>query len=86
MFGFFLKKAFQDHQYQEDHLFNCNLEYTIVRPSALTDGPITSNYIIGFDGQYKKLSLKISRADVACFMLNQIGKNEFLRTAVSISN
>ena len=86
MFGFFLKKAFKDHKFQEDHLFNCNLDYTIVRPSALTDGPITNNYIIGFDGQYKNLSLKISRADVADFMLNQFENNEYSRTSVSISN
>ncbi|MDR6967275.1 putative NADH-flavin reductase [Flavobacterium arsenatis] len=86
MFGFFLKKAFKDHQLQEDHLFNCSLNYTIVRPSALTDGTITNNYKIGFDGKYNDLTLKISREDVASFMLEQIDKTDYLKKAVSISN
>ena len=86
MFGMLLKKAFQDHQLQEKYIFNCHLDYTIVRPSALTDGEITNDYKIGFDENFKKLNLKISRADVADFMLQQISTNEYLKKAVSISN
>ena len=86
MFGILLKKAFQDHQLQEKYILNCHLDYTIVRPSALTDGEITNDYKIGFDGNFKKLNLKISRADVADFMLQQISTNEYLKKAVSISN
>lgn len=86
MFGLLLKKAFQDHQLQEQYLLASNLDYTIVRPSAFTDGEVTRNYKIGFDGNYKKLSLKISRADVADFMLQQLANKEYLKSAVSISN
>jgi putative NADH-flavin reductase len=86
MFGLLLKKAFQDHQLQEHYLLDSNLDFTIVRPSAFTDGEVTRNYKIGFDGTYKKLSLKISRADVADFMLQQLDKTEYLKSAVSISN
>ena len=86
MFGMLLKKAFQDHQLQEKYILNCHLDYTIVRPSALTDGEITNDYKIGFDKNFKKLNLKISRADVADFMLQQISTNEYLKKAVSISN
>ena len=38
MFGILLKRAFKDHQLQEEYILNSNLDYTIVRPSALTDG------------------------------------------------
>ena len=86
MFGLLLKKAFQDHQLQEQYLLNSNLDFTIVRPSAFTDGEVTRNYNVGFDGNYKKLSLKISRADVADFMLQQLANKEYLKSAVSISN
>ena len=85
-FGLLLKKAFQDHQLQEQYLIDSSLDFTIVRPSAFTDGEITRNYNIGFDGKYKKLTLKISRADVADFMLQQLGRNEYLKSTVSISN
>ncbi len=86
MFGWLLKKAFKDHQLQEQHIFDSSLDYTIVRPSAFTDGPVTNSYKIGFGGNYKNLSLKISRADVADFMLQQLRNSQYLKTAVSISN
>ena len=86
MFGMLLKKAFQDHQLQEKYILESNLDYTLVRPSALTDGGVTNDYKIGFDGNLKKLNLKISRADVANFMLRQVSTNEYLKKAVSISN
>jgi len=86
MFGLLLKKAFQDHQVQEQYLLDSDLDFTIVRPSAFTDGEVTRNYKIGFDGSYKKLNLKISRADVADFMLQQLDNKEYLKSAVSISN
>ena len=34
MFGILLKRAFKDHQLQEEYILNSNLAYTIVRPSA----------------------------------------------------
>lgn len=86
MFGRLLKKAFHDHQLQEQYIGNSDLDYTIVRPSALTDGTITNGYKIGFGGEYKKLNLKISRADVADFMLRQLHTDGYLKKAVSISN
>lgn len=86
MFGMLLKKAFNDHKLQEEYIRNSDLDYTIVRPSALTDGAITSGYAIGFDEKYKKLNLKISRADVADFMLRQLHREDYLKKAVSISN
>ncbi|WP_428742779.1 NAD(P)-dependent oxidoreductase [Tenacibaculum sp.] len=86
MFGFLLKKAFHDHKLQEQHILNSDLNYTIVRPSAFTDGGITQNYKKGFDGSFKKLNLKISRADVAYCMLEVLNKNKSIKEAISISN
>ena len=86
MFGMLLKKAFRDHQLQEQYVLNSGLDYTLVRPSALTDGATTREYKVGFDGNYKKLSLKISRSDVADFMLRQLTEDNNMKRAVSISN
>ena len=86
MFGFLLKKAFQDHKRQEQIITNSDLDYIIVRPSALTDGDITQNYKVDFDGSVKNLKLKISRADVADFILSQLDENFNIGKTISISN
>jgi len=86
MFGMLLKKAFRDHKLQEHYILNSNLDYCIVRPSAFTDGEITNQFKIGFDGNFKDLNLKISRADVANFMLEQVSTEKYLKKVVSISN
>ncbi|PRD57127.1 NAD(P)-dependent oxidoreductase [Sphingobacterium gobiense] len=86
MFGMLLKRAFNDHKLQEEYIHNSNLDFTIVRPSALTGGAVTNGYKIGFDGKYKKLNLRISRADVADFMLCQLHTESNVGKAVSISN
>jgi len=82
MFGFLLKKAFRDHALQEKYLYESGLNYTIVRPGAFTNGSITRSYKVGFDGSYKKLQLKIARADVADFMLQQLHSNQYVGFAV----
>jgi putative NADH-flavin reductase len=86
MFGIILKKAFKDHILQEQYIMNSKLDYTIVRPSALVDGSLSKDYKVGFDGKYKKLTLKISRKDVADFMLSQLHEDKNVKRAVSISN
>src|SRR5690606_15822421 len=40
MFGMLLKRAFNDHKLQEEYIQNSKLDFTIVRPSALTNGAI----------------------------------------------
>lgn len=86
MFGFILKRVLPDHNLQEKYIQQSNLDYTIVRPSALTNGLITNAYKIGFAKDLHKLSLKINRADVADFMLRQLTVPNYIRKSVSISN
>lgn len=86
MFGWFLKKIFIDHVRQENFVRNSSIDWTIVRPSAFTDGPITEKYIHGFGPHQKGLSLKIARNDVAHFILKELSTNEYIQQAVSISN
>ena len=85
MFGWFLKDAFQDHEQQEKHIFASGLDWTIVRPAAFTDGKLTGHYKHGFSADDKTLRLKISRADVALFMLMQITDHRYIRQTPGLS-
>ena len=81
---FILKNAFKDHEMQESVIEKSNTEWTIVRPGNMTNGKITKFYKYGFESS-EKIKLKISRADVANFMLNQIDNIQYLRRKVGIS-
>jgi hypothetical protein len=59
---------------------------TIVRPSAFMDGPATGSFKENFSSSERNLSLKISRADVATFLSQQLDNTSYLGCAVSISN
>lgn len=43
MFGLLLRNAFTDHIKQEQHIKKSRLDWTIVRPGALTDGDFTGS-------------------------------------------
>lgn len=81
---FILKNAFIDHELQESVIEKSNLDWTIIRPGNMTNGKLTKTYKYGFKPT-EKIKLKVSRADVAHFMLNQIDNNTYLRQKVGIS-
>jgi len=86
MFGLLLRPAFADHQRQEDHVRASGLNWTIVRPAAFTDGAQTGTYQHGFAGTSSTgLSLKISRADVADFILKQLNSDTYLHRCPGLS-
>lgn len=85
MFGWFLKEVFLDHELQEQYVVNSGLDWTIVRPAAFIEGEKTGRYQHGFAGDAKSLSLKISRADVADFILQQLRTDRYLRQTPGLS-
>jgi putative NADH-flavin reductase len=85
MFGIILREAFADHVKQENYIKQSRLEWTIVRPAAFTDGKHTGVYRHGFTAGDKALTLKISRADVADFMLKQLSDNSYLHKTPGLS-
>lgn len=85
MFGAFLKSAFQDHIEQERIVKESKLKWTIVRPAAFLDGKKTGQYLHGFSGSDKRPTLKISRADVADFMLKQLNNLSYLYKTPGLS-
>ncbi len=82
---FILKKGFADHALQETHVRNSGLDWVIVRPGNLTDGPLTEQYRHGFTPTDSRIQVKVSRADVAHFMLQQIKSHAYLRQTPGIS-
>ncbi len=85
MFGMLLRAAFADHVAQEEYVIQSGLDWTIVRPAAYTDGERTGNYRHGFPATAKGLKLKISRADVADFVLAQLTDNSYVHKTPGVS-
>lgn len=85
MFGLLLRRAFADHVAQERHVKESGLDWTLVRPGAYTDGERTGDYRHGFPPTATDLKLKISRADVADFMLNQLTDDHYIHMTPGIS-
>ena len=77
-----LRRIFADKAIADSMLRASGLRWTLVYPTLLTDSPRTGRYRIG-ERLVMKGMAKISRADVAGFMLAQLGSDEWIqRTAV----
>jgi putative NADH-flavin reductase len=85
MFGLLLRGAYADHVSQEDYVRESRLDWTIVRPGAFTDGNRSGVYRHGFPGSDKTIKGKISRADVADFMLKQLTDRTYLHETPGLS-
>lgn len=85
MFGLLLRKAMADHNAQEAIIRQTDIDWVIARPAAFTDGDATGDYRHGADLDGDKLKLKISRADVAGFLLKQLSDDRYLRQTPALS-
>ena len=85
MFGLILRNVLIDHERQEQNVRQSNLDWTIVRPGAFVEGDRTGQYRHGFPGSDRTSKLKISRADVADFILKQLRDRSYLHQAPSLS-
>jgi putative NADH-flavin reductase len=78
-----LKKIMAAKEEQERTIEESGLDWTIVRPGGLTDGPRTGNYVSGLDKAI--MARRVSRADVAEFVLRQLGDDRYLRQTPAIT-
>ena len=77
-----LRQIFADKAKADALLRASGLEWTLVYPTLLTNGSRTDSYRVG-ERLSMKGTAKISRADVAAFMLAQLSSRDWLqRTAV----
>jgi putative NADH-flavin reductase len=80
----FLKKIIADQDGSEEVVKASGLEWTIVRPTRLTDGPGTGKWdVIATGGG---MGAKIARADVAAFMLQALGDATYVGKAPGITS
>jgi putative NADH-flavin reductase len=80
-----LRNIFADKEVQEKIVQESKLNWTIVRPAVLTNGKRTGTYRSGFDVADKSIKTKISRADVADFMLGQLASDANLSKTLGVS-
>ena len=79
-----MRNLFADHLEQEMHIMESGLDWTIIRPGNLTDGELTKNYQHGYI-KGDSIKTKISRADAAHMMLDQVESGDYLHQSPSIS-
>jgi len=83
-FATVLKSSRVDHEAQESVVKESGLDWTIVRPSGLTDEPWSGVYDVG-ENILAKTS-RIARADVADLIIKELGENALIGKAVTITN
>ncbi|GAA0960731.1 NAD(P)-dependent oxidoreductase [Virgisporangium aurantiacum] len=83
-----VKRVFRDHYTDlarmEDVIRDSGLDWTIVRPPQLTDKPLTGVYRTAYERNLRR-GLKISRADVAHYMLHALAQPGTIGRIVGVS-
>ena len=72
-----LRDEYADKEAQEKILRQSELDWIVVRPMILTNGPWTNDYRVGLDLKPGRRPY-ISRADVADFLIKQLADDTFL--------
>ena len=75
---------FADKERQEAIIRATPLDWTIVQPAALTNGPLTESYRVGARNCRSQLLPKTSRADVAHLMLEELDDPQHVRQVVPL--
>ena len=82
----FLRNVFADKEAQEQIIEGSSLDWVIVRPTALTNGPQRNVYRVGSDVGNWFIPSRISRSDVAAFMLEQVTGATYLRKTPGLAD
>jgi len=79
-----LKEKMVDKERMEELITHSDVDWTLVRPSFLTDGPRTRQYRSG-PNLRMHITSHISRADVAAFMLQHIPDTSSIHKALALT-
>ncbi len=81
----FMKSVYEDKDRQEAQLRASDVDWTIVRPGPLTNGPATGlvRALTDIEGVRAR---RVSRADVAGFIVENLATDDFRKTAVMLTN
>lgn len=82
----FLKDQYKDKTLMEDLITESSIKWEIIKPGMLSNGKLTKTYKILPRLQNKMKVGKISRANVAHFLINQAENPEMLYQHVALTN
>lgn len=80
-----LKPVYDDLERMEQRIAASGVEWTIVRPSGLSDGEQTGEYRLSLDGSVLGKAARVSRADVAALLLKSVESGSFPRRTIAIA-
>lgn len=78
-----MRKIMADKELQETYVQGSGLDWVILRPGELRDGPKTGEFNFGTGSEI--MAKAISRADLASFALKQLVDDNFLGKAVAVT-
>jgi putative NADH-flavin reductase len=79
-----LRDIYADKEAGEALIRASNLDWTLVQPPQLTNGPLTRAYRAGEQLQLRGMP-RMSRADVAHFILSQVERPDYIRKTVLVA-
>lgn len=80
----FSRHVYEDMKRTADVIRASDVDWTLVRVPMLTDDPATGEVEVGYLG--KGVGVRVSRADMAAFILEQVDDDTYLRQAPVISS
>ena len=80
----FLRGAVKDKAGMESAVEATDLDWILVRPPFLTDGELTGKVRV-FSPENQEKAHKISRKDLAAFMLKQLSNSIYFRQAITVA-
>jgi putative NADH-flavin reductase len=79
-----LRVPLADHTANEKRIAKSKLQWTLIRPAGLTNGPKTGRLKHGKSIEILKGNPQISRANVAAFIIRQLSDTSYINTGVWI--
>ena len=79
-----LGRALADHAEQEAAVAASGLDWTVVRPGGLTDGPATGAYVAQESAERRPMKSRIARADVAVYIVGVLDDPASFGRAVAL--
>ena len=78
-----IKYGYIDHERQEDILVKSDLDWTILRPVGLSNSQKDKPVRVSFEG--KPAGMLVSRKSVAAFIVDHLGRSDYSRKLVTLS-
>lgn len=82
---FLRRKYYRDMYEMELQVLDSGLDVTVLRAPFLIDGPVTGKYDVIAEENYPN-GIRVSRADVAHFLLNELEQNAWVNRIVAIAD